>query len=93
MIASHQMLLTRERKLLQQTIEKKVETLGTQMKYGAATKYLNCEKVLFIAIQPLVGREDITTEEITSFLKRNGILWNLDETQAVIDFFCSQSTT
>jgi hypothetical protein len=50
------------------------------MNCSAATKYLNPEKVLFIAIQQVVGRTEITSSEFMMFLQNHGLIWSLEET-------------
>ena len=63
------------------------------MECTGAAKYLNPEKVLFIAIQQQAGRNDISTKEFTDFLQKNGVLWRQEETQAVFDFFAPVKTS
>jgi len=40
-----------------------------------SNKYLSPEKVLFLAIQTKVGREEITTDELVEFLRKQGVIW------------------
>jgi hypothetical protein len=39
-----------------------------------------------------VGREDVSTEEIVEFLRKQGVIWTVIEAQAVIDFFSPVKT-
>ena len=51
MIAAQQQMLIRERQNLFKILEEKVKLLSEQMHVTGAAKYLNGEKVLFIAVQ------------------------------------------